>query len=321
MPLAAEYKSMLPRNPRCSGNGSLWVVAALFLLFEAIFLPAASVAQPKFIFRIGLSAEMFTEVNENDARAAMRAWGLTVARDRNIPVEPDPKVFRDHREMLAALQKKELDVLAISTVGYDFLRRKVPFGSIFIVRVGGQLTEEYLLVAHRSGPVKSLKDLAGRHVQLSREVRLCLAPIWLDTLLLKQGLEPLESFAGRITRTDRISQTLLPVFFRQVDACIVTRRGFETMVELNPQIGQQLAVIESSPPLVPAVFAFRADYAPPCLDDLREGVSNLHNTAAGRQVLLVFNSDRIEEQPLSLLEPALELLKTHTRLSKGKVSP
>jgi ABC-type phosphate/phosphonate transport system substrate-binding protein len=309
------------RTPRGPENRSRRFVAGLLLLLGAFSFPIFASAQPKSTFRIGLSAEMFTDVNENDAKAAMRAWGLTVARDRDIPVEPEPKVFRDHREMLAALQKKELDVLAVSTVGYDFLRRKVPFGPIFIVRVGGELTEEYLLVAHRSGPVKSVKDLAGRHIQFSREVRLCLAPIWLETLLLKQGLGPLESFAGRITLTDRISQTLLPVFFRQADACIVTRRGFETMVELNPQIGQQLAVIESSPPFVPAVFIFRADYAPPCRDDLREAICNLHNTAAGRQVLMVFNSDRIEEQPVSLLGPALELLETHARLLEGKVSP
>ena len=56
------------------------------------------------------------------------------------------------------------------------------------------------------------------------------------------------------------------------DACVVARTGFETMCEINPQIGKQLKVIASSPEVVPAVFCFRADYSPPFKEDLLAGL-------------------------------------------------
>ncbi|MEZ4599662.1 MAG: PhnD/SsuA/transferrin family substrate-binding protein [Syntrophotaleaceae bacterium] len=297
----------------CSG------AAALFLLFGAFLLPVDAAGQPLSPFRTGFSADLLAGVNETDARAGLRAWGLTVAVDRGIPVEPDVRVFKNTREMQIALQKKEVDVVSVSSVEYAFLRRKVNFAPLFLVRMDGELAEEYLLVVHRSGPVKSIKDLAGRHIKCSTDARNCLAPLWIDTLLFRQGLGSLDSLAGRITRETQITKILLPVFFRQADACIVTRNAFETMVELNPQLGQQLSIIETSPAYVPAMMAFRADYQPPYLKDLLEGVRSLHQTAAGRQVLLIFNSERIEEHPAAILQPTLELIEAHARLSKGKV--
>jgi hypothetical protein len=107
---------------------------------------------------------------------------------------------------------------------------------------------------------------------------------------------------------------VLPVFFRQSDACVVTRSGFETMVELNPQLGRQLKILARSPEVVPAVFCFRADYAAGFKEDLFAGVRDLHKSAAGQQVLTVFQSDKIEDQPMSCLDSALELLATHQKL-------
>ncbi|MCK7505548.1 MAG: phosphate/phosphite/phosphonate ABC transporter substrate-binding protein [Desulfobacterales bacterium] len=37
--------------------------------------------------------------------------------------------------------------------------------------------------------------------------------------------------------------------FRQADACVVGRNSYETMVELNPQVGRELKVVASSHPL------------------------------------------------------------------------
>jgi ABC-type phosphate/phosphonate transport system substrate-binding protein len=265
-------------------------------------------------FRIGFSGSMFTEVNENDAKAAMRVWGQTVARNRGIPVEPDVAIFKDIQAMLNSLMNKELDAAAVSIIEYSMLRQKVDFAPIFLTHHNREYAEEYLLMVHRNGPVQRLEDLEGRHIQIHTHLRACLAPLWLDTLLVENGFKPAEAFAGKITRTNRLSKTLLPVFFRQVDACVVTRRGFETMAELNPQLGNQLTIIFSSEQMVPAVFAFRHDYEPPYMTALLDGILDLHKTPAGQQVLMIFKSDKIEKHPEASLSIALELIATHKRL-------
>ena len=93
---------------------------------------------------------------------------------------------------------------------------------------------------------------------------------------------------------------------------MVTRRGFETLAELNPQVGKDLRVLATSPEVVATVFCFRADYDSPVMDKLIAGLRELHLSAAGRQVLTVFQSDRLEEVPPSALDSA--------RLSAGSRS-
>lgn len=300
----------------------LWPTGLAALLLVMLVQSTGQAAGPSVVpFRIGFTRQMFTEVNESDARAAIKVWGQTVAKDRGIAAAPEPLLFNDEEEMLNALQNKAVDVVAVSTLEYELLQRKTTFGPLFFTVHDNELSEEYLLLAHRDGPVQSLADLAGRDIQFHDNLRLCLAPLWLDSLLIENGQKPSESLAGRITKKANLSKVLLPVFFRQVDACVVSRSGFDTITELNPQLGRHLVVIASSSAVVPAVFAFRSDYAPPYKEALLDGIRNLHGTAAGRQVLMVFNGNKIEEHPKSFLSSALQLIASHSQMMKDNSRP
>ncbi|PTN38437.1 phosphate/phosphite/phosphonate ABC transporter substrate-binding protein [Desulfonatronum sp. SC1] len=290
----------------------LYLLVTLLTLWT---IPTTALAQAADSnFRIGFTNNMFTEVNENDARAAMTVWGQTVARERGIPVEPEVLVYKAVQDMLPDLLDGQMDVAAVTSMEYDLLRHEVEFSPIFLTYHDGETAEEFVLLAHRDGPLETLADLAGRHVHVHQALRASLAPLWLDALLVQEKLEPLAELAGRVTTLPSLSQTLLPVFFRQADACLVTRHGFETMVELNPQLGAQLHILAASEPMVPAVFAFRRDYAPSFLEQLLAGIRDLHETPAGGQVLLVFNSERIGDYPESALNTALELIALHRQI-------
>jgi ABC-type phosphate/phosphonate transport system substrate-binding protein len=107
---------------------------------------------------------------------------------------------------------------------------------------------------------------------------------------------------------------VLPVFFRQADACVVTRRGFKTMSELNPQVSQRLKVLAASPGLVPTGFGFRPDYTDPLKNTIVAELARIKDSPAGAQVLTLFQSGSLEAHPLSCLDSAFELLATHQRL-------
>lgn len=267
-------------------------------------------------FHIGFSSSMFSDVNENDAKAAVKVWGELIARERNVPADPDPDIFRNVDALLRSLREKQVDAVGITMTEYDRLRREVQFTPIFLTYNAGRTTERYVLLAHRDGPVNSVADLRGRSLLLHVNPRACLAPLWLDTVLVKQGHPAAARFAGRISRDAKLSKVVLPVFFRQADACVVTRSAFDTMAELNPQLARQLTVLAESPEMVPAVFAFRADYNPPFKERLLAGVNELKRTPAGRQVLTIFHSENIEVHPASCLDTALELIAAHERLMR-----
>ena len=89
------------------------------------------------------------------------------------------------------------------------------------------------------------------------------------------------------------------------------------MSELNPQLGQQLKVLATSPELVPSGFCFRRDYNDPLRETIVKELQQIMSTPAGAQVLTLFQSGALEAQPVSCLDSAFELLATHERLCGG----
>ncbi len=273
-------------------------------------------------FRIGFTSAMFTNVNENDVRAAIRIWGAQIGKARNIPVDPDPLLFRNIEGMLLALEQGRVDAVGMLTLEYHRLRRDMDFSPIYLNHHHTEgWTEEYLVLAHRDGPVKSLADLGGRRLTVHDNPRASLAPLWLDTLLHNQGYPTSIRFAARVETNTKLSQVILPVFFQQMDACLVTRNGFATMSELNPQLARQLVVLAGSPAVIPTLFAFRSDDHSPYKADVIAGLNELLNSPAGRQVLAIFQTGDIVEKPTSILDASLDLIEIYEQISREISSP
>ena len=297
----------------------LWapVWAALFA-FVAVFLSRChAVPLDGTAFRVGFSSAMFTDVNENDARAAVRVWGQTLGQERGVPIDRDVLILKDTPALLHALRNEQVDALGLQTTEYDALRKVVRFAPIFVTSTAGGATERYVLLTHQDSRIATLADLRGRSLVMHQNPRACLAQPWLDTLLVQAGFKTAAVFFGNTSRATKLSKVVLPVFFRQTDACVATESGFRTLVELNPQVGKQLRIIATSPEFVPAVFCFRADYVPAFKERLLDGVRSLHKTPAGQQVLTIFQSERIEDQPVSCLDSALLLLARYAEISEG----
>jgi phosphonate transport system substrate-binding protein len=144
--------------------------------------------------------------------------------------------------------------------------------------------------------------------------RTSLASTWLETRLSKEGLGRLSDVFDRVTQFSKLTRAILPVYFGQIDACLVTRQGFETASELNPQVGRQLKVLASSEALVPVVFCFRGDYKSPYRDRLLAEIGKVKTTAAGQQFMTLFQCDTLMEGPESLLASASALLQAHRDL-------
>lgn len=280
----------------------------------AVLAPGEGMGRDGASFRVAFSSSMFTDVNENDAKAAVKVWSQTVARERGIEVDPDARIYKDMPSLSLALESEQVDAVGILTTEYETLSAKMKLTPIFVTRVGGRLDEEYLLLVHRESQIQSVGDLRGRSLLVYRNARACLASAWLDTLLVRNGFRPSVEFFGRVSGHVNPSKVVLPVFFRQSDACLVTRGAFELLNELNPQTGRQLKVLASSPALVPAVFCFRGSYASPVKDRVVAALRELHSSPAGQQVLTIFRSERLEEHPASLLQSALDLVAEHRRV-------
>ncbi len=290
------------------------VVGLAFFLFFGICLNNKCTADTNLPpFRMGFSSAMFAEVNENDAKAAVKVWGQTVASERGIPVSPASMIYNGVPAVREALKKKEIDAVALTSVEFAALKPEIDLAPLFLNFSSGTPTDQYVLLVHQEAGISSLRELRGRSLVLHENLRECLAQTWLETELAQGGLHP-DGFLGKLSTSSKLSKVVLPVFFRQADACVVTLKGFETLTELNPQLGKQLKVLTTSPELVTALFCFRQDYAPSFKGELLSSIGELHRTPSGQQILMVFESETIQEMPPSFLEKTLQFLVLHEQL-------
>jgi phosphonate transport system substrate-binding protein len=288
-----------------------WWLGAATILAAEVPVEASGTNRP---FRLAFTSSMFSEVNENDARAAMKVWIMTVAKERGIPVDPDPYIYRTAAELAQACRTNRVDGFGLITPEYARLSQEMRFDRFAVGLHGGRITDEYVLLVREDSGLERIEQLQGRSLNILENPRMSLAVIWLDTLLLQSRLKPTAAFFSRLSTFNKASRVALPVFFCQTDACLMTRKSFAVMGELNPQLTTQLRILAISPAVVPSGFAFRAQFGSPFRATVLAEMARLGESAAGQQILMLTQADRIEDHPVSCLDSALELLATHARL-------
>ncbi|MBI2947003.1 MAG: PhnD/SsuA/transferrin family substrate-binding protein [Verrucomicrobia bacterium] len=293
-----------------------------FLLMLAVVLALGSSDKPnRPPFRFAFSTRMFIGVNENDAKAAVKAWAQGLAKERNINLDGQPTILQSQAELVEALRSQQVDCVSLTTDDYLTLAPDMQNTNLLVSSISGRTTEQYLLLVHVKSGISSPADLKGRSLVMLDHVRASLAPIWLDVLLVQEGLALPARHFSQIRSAQKLTAVVLPVFFRQQAACVVTRSGFDTMSELNPQIRAQLKPLAASPELVPAFTFLRPDYRGAPQDEIVAEVLKMHLTPSGKQILTLFQTDLIEHMPASVLMSARELIETRRRLIPASGEP
>lgn len=301
-------------EPGRGANAFRWLAFPVLLAALAPVARAAETDLDSPPMRVGFSSQLFVDVNESDARAALKVWAKTMGAERNIRVDPNISILVG-TDAIAAFLKNAGDAVTLTAVELWKVRQQVPIWPTMIVgRVGGELFQEYVLLVHRDNPAAQLSDLRGRRLLVQGAAGGTLAELWLEGRLLEEKLGAADTFWGKTVHSGKLARVVLPVFFRQADACVVTREGFRTMVELNPQVGKQLKVVAQSPRLVGAPFCFRAEGKLPNRDRLIADANQVSTTVTGRQTLALFQTSELVARPFTDIDETMALLDRHEEL-------
>jgi phosphonate transport system substrate-binding protein len=266
------------------------------------------------LFRFGFSTGLLSDFNKNDAKAAVKAWAQAIVLQGTVQGDPNVCFFDDTPSIENALLNRKVDGISMSTPEYLELRDRVKFDRFMIAQSGGTIYEEYLLLVPADSDITNLARLQGRSLVMLQQAQMCLATLWLDTLLLGQKLDSSHKLFSQVSFEPKLTKVVLPVFFRKADACLVTRKGFKTMCELNPQLGQQLRQLAISPGFVTGGFFFRAGYPSKEQDKFIAGMRGVRNTPAGNEVLTVFQTENLDEYHVSVFDSAIDLMNQHRQL-------
>ncbi len=264
--------------------------------------------------RFAFSSRMFTEVNESDAKATVKAWAWALASERRVAMGTEPIVLGGVSELEKALRGETIDGAAVTTEEFLGLPPDLAGTNLFVSFHRGEYTEQYLLVVSRNSGISTIQDLRRRKLAILEGPRAALAPIWLEVTLAQAGLGVITNCFHSVVKESKLVRVVLPVYFGSLDACLVTRRGYEMMCELNPQVRKATNVLLTSPAVLPSLGFLRRNYNRAAREALIGALTDLERSAPGNQVLTLFQSDQLKEGQEGMLQSARELLATHRRV-------
>lgn len=295
---------------------NLWKTFGLLILCVALFCPSLGAQQVKKIpFSIGYYVKGITEVDHRDANAALKIWSQDIGDLYGFDV--NAILYESIDQLVKDFINKKVDFVSMQTIDYlkyaPTIKVKVDMAS----QRNNKVSVKYLLLVNADGEIKSLANLKNKRLAIKKETRLGM--IFIDTELMKAKLPASSLFFNTIEEKPKENQAALAVFFGQVDACIVTDVNYETMTELNPQMGRKLKALASSAELVEIVGFFRKDFPLPHKERAIQGIiKGVKASKRASQMKLLLNTEGMNTIADNQLDNVRMLLADYNRLKGPK---
>jgi ABC-type phosphate/phosphonate transport system substrate-binding protein len=175
-------------------------------------------------------------------------------------------------------------------------------------------SDHLVLVVRKGSTIQNFADLAGKRLSLLSGDEL--SDVYLETQLMKVWGKPDEARLASVTRQKRSSALVHDLFFGRTDAVFVRRNSLEAAATLNPQILQQLVVLEdyTFKGKVPNIGFFSTRITPEQAETVTRAVLTLGDSARGKQVLEIYHADAMVRTSYKDLDAFRELLSQHRAL-------
>lgn len=290
---------------------TLAVAALLVFAVDGVYLRAQTQGRTDLVFGYVFTSRPDVEIK--DAEAALKVWCTELGRKVDHTVE---SIFYEKAEpLIRDIETGKVDLASISVVDYLRARNKADLEVAFTHIVGGKSTKKYLLLVRNDNGYGKMADLRKKKMSILKGDPI--SKVFLDILLSRQGLGNVASFFHQVEERMKPSQVVLPVLFGQSDACVIADTFYNTIVEMNPQVGRVLKPIASTPELVDTILIFRKGYR----QDLKERASRILDQMdeypKGKQILLLFKIEDLIPISDSGLSSTRALLAEHDRLKIG----
>ncbi len=295
----------------------LAALAAFIAFCSAV--PAFADQEPEApkVLQVGFSSKVFQDIDKRDAQAAMELWAKQLSRSSGVP-GAQVTIFHDTAALQRAVRKKKTHLVTMSAIEYLKIHDGLPITPAFVAtnKVGRNMDQ--LLIVHRNSGIRKVKDLRGRSFAILPSAKLEAGRIWLNVFLVKNGVSEGTACFRQVKEFSRASQAIMGVFFGQVDGAVVSRGSFETCNTLNPQLAKDLVVIAESKSLMGDVTCMPTYISDRLRSAIERAAMHLHESNVGRQILTLFQIDRVARFRETDMDGITELLAEQAALRANR---
>ena len=263
------------------------VIFLLQLFFFTIFT-SNLYPQKKNVYYIGYSSNLFRGFNIYDARAAASILENAIVKQGAKFYKTEAVKIDDPNDISHLIMMKKLDFISMTSIEYLEIRGDGYLYPFVAPVAKDSVLNRLLLLVNQDSNISSIKDLRGKSISTSSEYyeNYKLPTIWLKYLLWKNKIKDGGNFLGNLKVSSNPSLIANEVFFKTTDACIIYESEFETLKELNPQIGEKLVVMETSIPYITDVGCYTINCKNSSqLKDILEVTYSLNSNLYGKSLL------------------------------------
>ncbi len=289
------------------------LMAIILLLWGTSVVAESDSGMPK-VLKAGFSSRVFPDLDNNEVRVAMELWAKELCRSAGIPAAR-VTIFRDPAEWLSAVRQGELHILTITAMEYLRYRDRSQLIPSYNATNKAGVNMDQLVIVNRRSSIRSVNELRGKAFAILSPLKYEAPLLWLDQLLKKHGADR-NAFFRQVKEFPKASQSLMATFFGQVDGCLVSRGAYEICKTLNPQLGKELVIVAESKSLMGEITCVPANTSEALKAAFTKAALHLHEYTVGKQILTMFQTDRVVMFKSSDLEGISELLATKT--GKGR---
>ena len=290
------------------------IAAIIFLLLASAISPVMCAgAEDGSKLRIGFTGSAFQDVTNTDIKAAVSVLIQKVAWQHFGKGES--RFYETLSEMTMDLKNRKIDVLATPVEEYMEMKKHLPLDPLLVTSSDNGSEMELLLLVRKDSGIRTFRDLRGRTIVVPPRNPRCLDmyTAWLETLSMEEGSKGLDTYFSSAKETRTVAKAIMPVFFRQADACVVTRQVFDLTAELNPQINREISIIARKGKLSQGVIAVDRRLSEESKERVRQAFLTLHQTPEGKQILMLFKVRKLVPFIPGYLKATEALYAEHSR--------
>ena len=245
---------------------------------------------------IGYSTHVFQETNLEDAKAATSILIQKMIGEWRKNDYATVKLYDQASAIEDDYSNKKLDLLALTSNEYLTLKKRLNLTPLVAYVFDGESQDNILLIVNKSSNVESISDLRNKKILIYKPFRdnYSITETWFKTLVLEAKEDYSKFFADNISENYKVSQCVYDLFFKKTDAIVVTKKLYNSLLLLNPQLEKQLKIIKKSGSILYSLLCYterikgHKDFT---LDELVQKLCDMSKSSTGRQFLNIFRVD------------------------------
>lgn len=284
------------------------------LVSSGIVLPPQAHSEDNFQLTMGYSPGIYQTAPGKDIMAAVSVLMKKISW--KYFGKSEARYYDNMSEMAADLKSGTLDVACLPPEEFIYLRNRAPLEPVLVTSTSNGHEAELLLLTRSDSGIHAIGELRNRSIVMpqSPSGSNSMFRVWVETMLMRAGHRNIASFFSTVKETQTASRAVMPVFFRQAAACVVTRDVFNLTRELNPQIGKELTAIANITGLSQGIISVNQNLPEKIKKKISQAFLALRESPDGKQLLMLFQVNAVVPFRPEYLRAMEELFGEHQRL-------